>query len=311
MRPLILSVVFYAFAAMHGDAFMISSEGSSILIDGGMPGTYGEIKKRINDSRLDAVFVTHVDLDHIGGIVKLISDNEVDLTNCTFYMNHPDLVPYDESHLVAYHHGDTLKKLTSSRSLELKGISENLSISIGDISIDVLSPSDSDVVDLHENWNASRVIEDGKLSYKERQLNNGDIINRSSVAKLLSCNGISILMLADSHPSTVVRQLHARGYDDNLPLKVDLVKLSHHGSKHNTSDELLAVIDCSNYYISTNGAKFDHPDAETILMLQANAVKNDKTFNIYLNYKIEGDIISKCKSHLSNLNFIYSKEVVF
>ncbi|HAS8125428.1 MBL fold metallo-hydrolase [Vibrio vulnificus] len=306
-----LSVVFYAFAAMHGDAFMISSENSSILVDGGMPGTYGEIKRKVLESKLDAVFVTHVDLDHIGGIVKLISDDEVDLTNCKFYMNHPDLVPYDETGLVAYHHGDTLKKLTQRRSLKLEQVLESQSIIIGDFSIEVLSPQASDVTELHKNWNASRVIEDGELSYKERQVNNGDIINRSSIAKVLKCGEISILLLADSHPDTVTNYLKNKGYSSDKPLSIDLVKLSHHGSQHNTSEELLEMLDCTNYYISTNGSRFNHPDAETITMLQTHAVNNNKVYNIYLNYQIDNDIVLKCDTDLSNLRFIHQKEVMF
>ncbi|EOX4098301.1 ComEC/Rec2 family competence protein [Vibrio parahaemolyticus] len=303
--------MFYAFAAMHGDAFMISSENSSILVDGGMPGTYGEIKRKILESKLDAVFVTHVDLDHIGGIVKLISDDEVDFTDCTFYMNHPDLVPYDDTGLVAYHHGDTLRKLTQRRSLKLEQVLESQPIIIGDFSIEVLSPKASDVIELHENWNASRVIKDGELSYKERQENNGDIINRSSIAKILKCGDISILLLADSHPETVVNRLITLGYSSDQPLVLDLVKLSHHGSQHNTSETLLKMLDCTNYYISTNGSRFNHPDAETITMLQVHAKNTSKVFNVYLNYQIDSEIISKCNTDLSNLKFIYQKEVVF
>ena len=37
------------------------------------------------------------------------------------------------------------------------------------------------------------------------------------------------------------------------PLKIDYVKVSHHGSKANTNDELLSLLDCNNFIISANG----------------------------------------------------------
>ncbi len=304
-----MSVEFYAFGALHGDAFLVSSEKTSILVDGGMPGTYGEIKRKIKDIALDAMFITHVDQDHIGGAVKLLADCDVDLKECTFYMNHPDLLSFDDSGLVAFHHGDTLQSLISARNLELKPISADKTFTIGDFIVDVLSPTKVDVVELHENWDASRVMLDGKRSYTERQQNNGDIINRSSIAKLIKCGNISVLLLADSHPEVIISQLNDKKYNSDNPVEADLVKLSHHGSHHNTSKELLNIINCSNYYISTNGGRYGHPDAETILLLQEKAKNNKEIYNVFLNYNIEGTIKSKCGIELPNLNFVYTKEV--
>ena len=42
------------------------------------------------------------------------------------------------------------------------------------------------------------------------------------------------------------------------------MKLSHHGSSHNTSPALIEKLDCRKYVISTNGSIFHHPDKETI-----------------------------------------------
>jgi beta-lactamase superfamily II metal-dependent hydrolase len=47
--------------------------------------------------------------------------------------------------------------------------------------------------------------------------------------------------------------------------------LSHHGSKANTSPELLKIIDCTRFAFSTDGSRHDHPDPETI----ARILKND------------------------------------
>ena len=41
-------------------------------------------------------------------------------------------------------------------------------------------------------------------------------------------------------------------------------KLAHHGSQNNTSVELLELLDCSRYLVSSNGAHFCHPDRQAV-----------------------------------------------
>ena len=47
-------------------------------------------------------------------------------------------------------------------------------------------------------------------------------------------------------------------------LKVDLYKVSHHGSQNNVSSELVQLLDCPRYLVSTNGDHFYHPDRQAI-----------------------------------------------
>ncbi|MFT6910157.1 MAG: glyoxylase-like metal-dependent hydrolase (beta-lactamase superfamily II) [Oleiphilaceae bacterium] len=65
-------MLFSSLKAKTGDAFVISWDDNAILIDGGMPNTCGSILKKLVGKRLRAIFITHVDYDHIGGIIKLI-----------------------------------------------------------------------------------------------------------------------------------------------------------------------------------------------------------------------------------------------
>jgi hypothetical protein len=48
------------------------------------------------------------------------------------------------------------------------------------------------------------------------------------------------------------------------PLASVALLLPHHGSRYNLSPELLALVDCRRFLISSNGSYFDHPDGETI-----------------------------------------------
>ena len=102
--------------------------------------------------------------------------------------------------------------------------------------------------------------------------------NSSSMAFLGSFNGMTVLFSGDSFPSVVLDSLN-RLYDDKVPL--DLVKLSHHASAHNTSPELIEKFDCTNYLISTNGSNYHHPSAVTV----AKVIKRGGTgVELYFNY---------------------------
>ena len=111
---------------------------------------------------------------------------------------------------------------------------------------------------------------------------------RSSIAFLLKCPDVTILLLADSRPEVIVESLKRLGFSKNLPLEVDYVKVSHHGSLNNTSQELLGYIKCDKYLISTNGgvSNHKHPSRETIARLVYKENRTSKKLKIYFNYPV-------------------------
>jgi hypothetical protein len=64
------------------------------------------------------------------------------------------------------------------------------------------------------------------------------------------------------------------------PLEVDLVKVSHHGSKGNTSPELLSMISSKRFVISTNGAIHSLPDKQCL----ARIIKAVPDAELYFNF---------------------------
>lgn len=89
--------------------------------------------------------------------------------------------------------------------------------------------------------------------------------NRSSIALLLEYGDFKCLLLADASPLDLVLRLRCMGFSKENPLKVDLVKVAHHGSKRNTSDELLDLLQCDRFVFTADGSdphKF--PDKETL-----------------------------------------------
>lgn len=110
--------------------------------------------------------------------------------------------------------------------------------------------------------------------------------NGASIAFLLEYQGMRLLLLGDAHPGLIVaslkRLLRERG---QRRLKVDAVKVAHHGSKSNTSDALLALVESPRFLISSNGAIFRHPDDEAIERIIARSVVQPP--ELHFNYRSE------------------------
>ena len=69
-----------------------------------------------------------------------------------------------------------------------------------------------------------------------------------------------ILLMGDAVSSQVVEELN---YIDDDGIWFEAVKVSHHGSKHNTSIELNAKVDSAHYFF-TGGKNNEGPDIETV-----------------------------------------------
>lgn len=154
--------------------------------------------------------------------------------------------------------------------------------------------------DLERGWSAlskqKRYLPDKQLlgstptldALLEKQSHPDDAAaNGSSISFLAEFAGMSCLFLADAHPDVICasirRLLKERG--GLSCLAVDAVKVAHHGSKGNTTDELMSLINCPKFLISTNGAQFKHPDREAISRLIGRSNRGDLT--LYFNYKSE------------------------
>lgn len=104
--------------------------------------------------------------------------------------------------------------------------------------------------------------------------------NGSSIAFVAQINDKKLLFLADAHPDLVVQSL--KEYQKGGVIMFDLIKVSHHGSFNNISQDLLETIDAPKYLISTNGGRHNHPGKETI----AHIISRPADFHrkLYFNY---------------------------
>jgi hypothetical protein len=84
------------FPAQQGDALWIEygsrASPHRLLIDGGTPPTVDPLRERIlglapGDRHFDLIAVTHVDTDHIGGMLRLLADRSLGITTDDFWFN--------------------------------------------------------------------------------------------------------------------------------------------------------------------------------------------------------------------------------
>lgn len=139
--------------------------------------------------------------------------------------------------------------------------------------------------------NKSTVLQfEQRISYSKQSLESialsdfvedASVVNGSSMSFIIHCNDKKVLFLGDTHPSDVELQLRTL-YGDQ-PKWYDAVKISHHGSSGNTSPSLLRLIESSIYLISTNGAKYNHPDVETLARIVCRDINSKK--RLIFNYE--------------------------
>lgn len=312
---------FIVLPAFHGDCILIKTYDIEhkefvILIDGGTAQTFRySLKETIRDiSRINLLILTHIDSDHIAGLINLFKSSSIDNIHIDeIWMNNPDLVEVNSEELISVRQGDNLKNLIIDKKPETKlsqiSILDGV-INRSGIEFTILSPTLDIVKGLYDRWEELRLSEKqknksnissvqssytqsleelSKIPFCPDKSINDDIFNSSSIAFLLKCPDISLLLLADSRPEIITQNLISIGVSEKNPLVVDYVKVSHHGSLNNTSQELLSLISSNNYLISTNGGTADHrhPSRETIARIVYNSNRTEERLNIFFNYSLK------------------------
>ncbi|WP_079053816.1 hypothetical protein [Streptomyces graminilatus] len=84
--------------------------------------------------------------------------------------------------------------------------------------------------------------------------------NVTSIGLLFEFEDRRIILTGDGEAGRLVESIRPRAEAAGGRLHVDVLKVAHHGSAHNISNELLGLLDCDRYLISTSGARHDHPD---------------------------------------------------
>jgi beta-lactamase superfamily II metal-dependent hydrolase len=303
--------------ALHGDSILITNETqngtSRILIDGGPPSAFnprppsnprgGKLKRALDELRgenqkIDLVILTHVDDDHIGGLLKAFEHpdylpiitkkvlfNSGQLISEKFDQ-HNELIEvqgnFDSNPQTSINQGITFEKFISDHQLWDRRLIKQLSIySLSDLTLKFLSPNDSALRRLLNTWTTeqespltSATNTDYRFEYDELLASDSfqedkSIHNGSSLSFILEKGDLKLVFLGDAYPSIVIEGLHKLGYTEENPLNAEFVKLSHHGSKCNTNVELLKLIKTDKYVVSTDGTKHGLPNKTTFARIHS------------------------------------------
>lgn len=313
--------------AAYGDCLWVEygdrSSPRRILIDGGISSTYDAIVARAREAgdkcTFELVVVSHVDIDHIDGIVKLLANLPPGICIKEIWFNgwlhlSPSRLggPSGEKLTVM------IEDLQLPWNISLGGRSEAVVVPAagappslnleGGMILTLLSPTSQELNKLRPKYAQEcekaglipgslpearkALVSDQRLGPRRlgESINVDDLAqqrfktdateaNGSSIAFLAQFEGKSCLLAADAFPGVLAKSITSRL--GKTRLEVDAFKLAHHGSKANSSPELLKLVQASKYLISTNGASSHHPDRETIARILANK-KND--VELWFNY---------------------------
>jgi beta-lactamase superfamily II metal-dependent hydrolase len=295
-----------------GDAIHIRFKDSdelfrNIIIDGGTEkGTvYNDgLRKTLEEIAdspeecVDLWILSHIDDDHIGGVLRLIKDEEllkkVDLSKTKFWYNYSTW-DYDTgirlTNKKSTRQGITLRDYLITNSV----LNESITTELGTIDLwgakaTILSPQKKNFDEIVEKWKneerrmrtvaASSKKVAGKNDY-ETLINDFDTSvehkshseeNASSIAFLFEYGDFSILFTADSEPEALIAGL--KKINDGNPVRLNYMQLPHHGSKYNIRNEILELVNCSDYIISADGFnKSNLPNKETLVKV-LNVSKN-------------------------------------
>ena len=112
-------------------------------------------------------------------------------------------------------------------------------------------------------------------------LPDNSVTNGSSIALIVELGASRLLFLGDSWAEDIEAALRALP-DATFPIIFNAIKISHHGSLHNTSPALLEMVDSPIFLISSSGECHNHPDLEVLKAI----VDRPPTFkrHLYFNY---------------------------
>tara|TARA_Y100000588_G_scaffold395281_1_gene522332 strand:- start:4134 stop:5171 length:1038 start_codon:yes stop_codon:yes gene_type:complete len=287
-----------------GDCILITdlSTNQKVLVDSG-PGkgsgraTVISTLKRLlsQDNKIDLAILTHNDDDHIGGFPGLINNGIVSINKILFNsvaeLEEDELIPSSKS---SYSQDLNLFKIIKETNIDIESLTvkpecEN-KIELGEIKLTFISPNE-DKISALRCWAIKQKQKLDKKSSSSGEMRNKaskassyisldealdsieeeDVFvpdkrepNGSSFAFILEYGSRRMLFLGDCHMDIVEQYFESKDSKD----KFDLVKLSHHSSECNNSQEFFNLIECDNFVVCSDGINnHGHPSMKTMARL--------------------------------------------
>ncbi|MCO7500265.1 hypothetical protein NJG17_10175 [Stenotrophomonas maltophilia] len=274
-----------------------------ILIDGGRQVTYLDLKARLMElpefqRQFELFVITHIDRDHIEGAISLLEDPDLKLSFRDIWFNGYGHLKGSDLESFGAAQGERLSSALRSHRERWNAAFGGGPVRIatggslprfrlaGGLELTLLSPDGGKLTSLLPRWEAECAkagLEPGNSGHRTEPEGlesfggtvnveklaaqpfrpDRTVPNGSSIALLAEFNGARVLLAGDAHADRLISSLKVLLREEGR-LRLDAFKLSHHGSSGNTSRELLDLVECSRYLVSTNGSYFGHPDEVAI-----------------------------------------------
>ncbi len=294
--------------ARQGDALWLeygdAAHPRRALIDAGTPETWDALQARIaaldpGDRHFELLIVSHIDKDHIGGVIPLLQDTALGITFGDVWFNGFRHLPSTVEPMGPVE-GELLTTLLVDRGHNWNHAFDEKAVVVGDegplpvkqldggLQLTVLSPYLPQLAKLRPIWEplvrehgldpAVEAAEPDPLPPEIESLGTPTVDelaakkfkqdtaepNGSSIVVLAEFEGHRALLCADAFPEIVrgsVERLLEPGQDR---LALDAFKLPHHGSRANINLDLLRRVSAPLHLISSDGTATRHPNPEAI-----------------------------------------------
>jgi hypothetical protein len=290
--------------ADEGDCLLLrygeGQETHRVLIDCGTTATMSRLRARLHalgpdERRFDLFVLTHIDSDHIGGAIEFLKHDALGLEFEDIWFNGWRHLP---KRRLGARQGEIFSTLLRDKGLPWNRWTDREAVVLdgsrlptrtlpGGMEITLLSPTRKMLELLAVTWQkelrkhgftpgsrtqfrkflGGSAPTAGNLDDLADSRFRGDTSrpNGSSIGFLAEYGGKSALLAGDAHAPVLEEAIRSLVADrGGRKLRLDAFKLPHHGSRGNLSRELVELVSCRKWLVSTNGHKFHHPDGEAL-----------------------------------------------
>lgn len=288
-----------------------------VLIDGGTPKTYAALREKIlaldpADRHFELFIITHIDSDHIGGTLELVEDERLGVTYGDVWFNGYKHLTEELGAVQGERLSRALEGLPWNRAFDGRAVvvpprgKLPRKVLPGGLALTLLSPTRAELARLRPVWErearraglvpgarrriekeepgvlGEEAIDIAKLAERPFKSDTAEA-NGASIAIIAEYKGKRCLFGADAYAQVMeasLRRLAASSRKKRV--EIAAFKVAHHGSRANLSNDLLAVLSCRRYLISTNGKIFRHPNPEAIARILRHGGRSPE---LYFNYR--------------------------
>jgi beta-lactamase superfamily II metal-dependent hydrolase len=295
--------------AAHGDTILISwsTPPRLALVDGGPTGAFEAFlgprleelrSERVSEGNplaIDLVCVSHVDDDHISGIVRLLTDLRRKrhglpapyVVRRLWHNSFEELIaaagasllPEVEAEVARMAMADAVVAASVNQGRAVRDLGRALNIhgnepfagpilagsnaAVDGLEFTIVAPGTEALDRLEEKWRAAKQRQNASVlaaAFADRSIS-----NLSSISFVLGGPNERALLTADARGDRIIEGLEAIGLlTTGGTAHFEVLQVPHHGSANNSDQQFFERVTADNYVISADGVAHSHPDPETL-----------------------------------------------